>query len=85
MEPGPVYTEIGDLYRYSGAFSFLTYICFGSISLFKGWWAGERKDMKFPCLYSEMSLLHSTPDTKPRNGLVRPSANWQGPKAYWAS
>ena len=69
---------------YSGAFYFLTCICFWNISLFTWRRAGAKRT----CNLSICTLkchLTACSNTKPRTGLDRIPANWQRPEDYLAS
>lgn len=69
---------------YSGAFYFLTCICFWNISLFTWRGAGAKKTCNlFTCTLK--CHLTACSNTKPRTGLDRIPANWQGPEDYLAS
>lgn len=69
----------------SRCFPIVTCICFWNISVFTWLWAEERKDMKFSVCTTLKCHLTACLDTKPRNDLVRLSANWHGTEDYLAS
>lgn len=68
----------------SRCFFFLTVSALGIVPCsFDG--QEKEKAQKSPACTALKCHLPACPDTKPRNGLVRPSANWHGCLDYWAS
>lgn len=68
----------GCWFCYSGAFYFLTCICFWNISLFTWRRAGAKKTWNLSTCTLKCHLTACS-NTKPRNGLYRIPANWQRP------